>query len=56
MRVYLAALVLGMAAVVATPYYTERCARVPDNRERLLRIPVLQKLSQLAGACSQTVA
>jgi pimeloyl-ACP methyl ester carboxylesterase len=30
----------GMAAVVETPYYAERCARVPDNRERLLRMDV----------------
>jgi pimeloyl-ACP methyl ester carboxylesterase len=30
----------GMAAVVATPYYVERCARAPDNRERLLRMDV----------------
>jgi pimeloyl-ACP methyl ester carboxylesterase len=30
----------GMAAVVRTPYYAERCARVPANRERLLRMDV----------------
>jgi pimeloyl-ACP methyl ester carboxylesterase len=30
----------GMAAVVETPYYAERCARVPANRERLLSIEV----------------
>jgi pimeloyl-ACP methyl ester carboxylesterase len=28
----------GMPAVLATPYYAERCARVPDNRDRLLAI------------------
>jgi pimeloyl-ACP methyl ester carboxylesterase len=28
----------GMRAVLATPYYTERCARVPENCERLLAI------------------
>ena len=28
----------GMQAVLATPYYAERVARVPDNRERLLSL------------------
>jgi len=28
----------GMPAVLATPYYTERCARVPENRDRLLNM------------------
>ena len=28
----------GMPAVLATPYYTERAARVPENRERLLSL------------------
>jgi pimeloyl-ACP methyl ester carboxylesterase len=30
----------GMAAVAETPYYAERIARVPENRERLLSIDV----------------
>jgi pimeloyl-ACP methyl ester carboxylesterase len=30
----------GMAAVVETPYYAERCARMPANRDRLLRMDV----------------
>jgi pimeloyl-ACP methyl ester carboxylesterase len=30
----------GMAAVIETPYYGERCARVPHNRERLLHMEV----------------
>lgn len=29
-----------MPAVLATPYYTELCARVPENRERLLAMDV----------------
>jgi hypothetical protein len=28
----------GMAAVLGTPYYAERCARSPENRNRLLAI------------------
>jgi len=30
----------GMSAVVATPYYAERCARVAENRDRLLAMDV----------------
>jgi pimeloyl-ACP methyl ester carboxylesterase len=30
----------GMAAVLAMPYYAERCRRVPENRERLLAMNV----------------
>jgi hypothetical protein len=30
----------GMAGVLATPYYAERCAWVPENRDRLLSMNV----------------
>ena len=32
----------GMTAVIETPYYAERCARVPGNRERLLQMDVAE--------------
>ncbi len=32
----------GMAGVLATPYYAELCARVPENRSRLLALDVGQ--------------
>jgi pimeloyl-ACP methyl ester carboxylesterase len=32
----------GMAAVVETPFYAERCRRVPANRDRLLQMDVAE--------------
>lgn len=37
----------GMAAVMATPYYAERCARVPDNQQRLLSLDVGEFLAAM---------
>jgi pimeloyl-ACP methyl ester carboxylesterase len=37
----------GMPAVLATPYYTERCSRHPPNREHLLRLDVSDFVSTM---------
>ena len=37
----------GMAAVIETPYYAERCARVPSNRDRLLQMDVAEFITTM---------